>query len=174
MKKFLLVLLFSIYSFGSDFNIELTNYTLVANSTINIPNTNFGVRGSYLYNDEDGKNDYYSFGFQAQGANSLDNYNSKLAIFIDYDHTKDNSALPIGIGIFNKKFGSDEYPLSMKASIGYAPAVLSFDKANKFWKGDIRVGIQPIQNARVLVGYRTINFNKNYQSVVYFGVGFIF
>jgi len=175
MKKILLPFLLAGSIFANDLNIEITNYSLALNTEITIPkNPNYAVRGTYLYNDKPNQNNYFSIGFQAQGENALDQYNSKLAIFIDFDHTKDNGALPIGISLFNKNFGNTTYPLFGKMEVGYSPAVLSFDNATRFLKVKAEIGVKPIKNAKVFVGYRKIRFNENYQSLGYAGIGFIF
>ena len=175
MKKLLFSLLAISSIFASDLNLEITNETLAGNLNLNLPQyENFQMRGTYLYYDDENKNNYYSVGFGAIGENALDNYNSKLTIFIDYVHTKDNSALPIGIGIFNKNFGNFQHPLFAKAEIAYAPKVLSFDEATKFLKAKVELGIKPIKNAKLFIGYKTISFNKNYLSVGYAGIGFMF
>ena len=176
MKKILLPILVASSLVASDVNLEITNETLTANATINVKQ-NFGVRGDYLYNDNnDSKksSNYYSIGFQAEGKNALDDYNSKLAIFIDYSHTKNNSAIPIGVSVYNGNFGNLQYPLFAKAEVAYAPKVLSFSDANRFFKAKVELGIKPIENAKLFIGYRKISFNQNYQSVGYAGVGFVF
>jgi hypothetical protein len=172
MKKILLPILVASSLVASDVNLEITNETLMANATINIQQ-NFGVRGDYLYNDSE-KSNYYSIGFQVEGKNALDDYNSKLAIFIDYSHTKNNSAIPIGVSVYNGNFGNLQYPLFAKAEVAYAPKVLSFSDANRFFKAKVELGIKPIENAKLFIGYRKISFNQNYQSVGYAGVGFVF
>jgi len=172
MKKILLPILVTSSLLANDVNLEITNETLMANATINVEQ-NFGVRGDYLYNDSE-KSNYYSIGFQAQGENALDDYNSKLAIFIDYSHTKDNSAIPIGVSVYNDNFGNLQYPLFAKAEVAYAPKVLSFSDANRFFKAKVELGIKPIENAKLFIGYRKISFNQSYQSVGYAGIGFIF
>ena len=175
MKKLLLSLLAVSSIFASDVNLEITNETLAGNLNLNLPqDENFQIRGTYLYNDDTNKNNYYSIGFGAVGENALDNYNSKLTIFIDYEHTKDNSALPIGVGIVNNNFGNLQYPLFAKAEIAYAPQVLSFNDANRFLKTKIELGLKPIENAKLFIGYKTISFNTNYISVGYAGIGFMF
>jgi hypothetical protein len=172
MKKILLPILVASSLVASDVNLEITNETLMFNTTINIEQ-NFGVRGDYLYNDSK-KHNYYSIGFQAQGENALDDYNSRLAVFLDYSYTKNNSAIPIGISVYNENFGNLQYPLFAKAEVAYAPKVLSFSDANRCFKAKVELGIKPIENAKVFIGYRKISFNQSYQSVGYAGIGFVF
>jgi len=175
MKRLILPFLLASSIFANEANLEITNYTLTANTKISIPqNENFAIRASYLYNDKSDAHDYYSVGFQAEGENALDNYNSKLAIFIDFAHTKDNSALPIGITLFNDNFGNTNYPLFAKIETSYAPAVLSFNEADKFFRVKAEIGVKPIENAKLYIGYKKIDFTHNYESIGYVGVGFIF
>jgi hypothetical protein len=56
----------------------------------------------------------------------------------------------------------------------FAPKVLSFDDANRFSKIDAQIGIQPIENGELFVGYRNISFNHNYDSGIYGGIGYHF
>ena len=175
MKRLILPFLLASSIFANEANLEITNHSIEINTKISIPqNENFSFRGSYLYNDKTNKNNYFSAGIQAQGENALDSYNSKFAIFIDFDYTKNNSALPIGISLFNDNFGNTNYPLFAKIELAYAPSVLSFDNADKFYKIKTEIGVKPIENAKLFIGYKQTNFNTNYQAVGYIGVGFIF
>jgi len=175
MKKLLLPLVLGSALLASDIDIEISNNTIAGNANINIPqNQNFQLRGNYLYNANDGKSNYYSVGFGAIGDTPIDNYSSKISIFMDVDHTKDNTAIPLGISIFNDNFGGYKYPLFAKAEIAYAPDILSFDKANRELKTKVEIGVKPIENAKVFVGYKSINFNETYLSTGYAGIGFSF
>jgi hypothetical protein len=157
--------------FGSDFNIELTNKTLMLNTTIKFPfhDNKAGIRGDYLYNDDEKKSDYYiSLGGEIEGTIKQQN-NMKFSVFIDYSAIKDNSALPIGVGFLwnmNKKF--------VNVETAYAPQVLSFEDATRFLKAKIEIGIVPIDKVYILFGYRHISFNKVYQSIGYLGAGIVF
>lgn len=168
MKKKLLFLCSVAILNASDINLNITNDTLETNLKFDIPQ-NFSIRGNFLYNDK--KSNYYSAGFQANG---IIDYNTNLKIFIDYVSTKNNSAIPIGIGVFNDSFGNCQYPLFANAEVEYAPTVLSFRKAKRFLSSKVEFGITPIMNAKLFVGYRIISFNKNYGSSIYTGVGFKF
>ena len=169
MKKILLVLSSLAILNASDININITNDTLETNLKVDIPQ-NFSIRGDFLYNDK--TNNYYSAGFQANGLIYGDN--TKLKLFLDYVYTKNNSALPLGIGIFNDSFGEFTYPLFTNAEVEYAPTVLSFRDAKRFLSSRVEFGVSPIINAKLFVGYRIISFNKNYDSNIYAGIGFKF
>ena len=170
MKRWILLLLFITNMFGSDFNIELTNETLMFNTTIKHyiqDNNSVGLRGDYLYYDNENRSNYFNIGAEVEG--KLEFYNSKFSIFMDYSHIKNSSALPIGFGFLfpqNKKF--------VNVEVGYAPKVLSFDEADKFFKAKIELGIVPIKKVHLILGYRVITFKKNYQSNLYLGAGFSF
>ena len=173
MKKMLLPLLVSSL-FASDINLEISNHTLGVNVAYNLPtNESFQIKGDYLYDDESNKDNYFSIGFGAIGENALDDYNSKLSIFMSLEHTTDNTALPIGVGIFNDNFGNIDKPLFAKFEIAFAPSVLSFQDADKFFKTKIEFGVKPIENGKLFIGYKDISFTKNYLSTIYAGVGFI-
>jgi hypothetical protein len=175
IKKLVLPLMIGSALLAGDLNLEVSNKTLAGNINLDIPqNENFQVRGTYLYNDHTNKDNYYSVGIAAVGQTPIDNFNSQISIFIDFDHTTDNSAIPIGVSIFNNNIGNYQYPLFAKAEIAYAPDILSFDDADRELKGKFEIGIRPIDNAKAFIGYKAISFNHTYLSVGYAGIGFIF
>ncbi len=172
MKKKLLILSSLVILNASSINLNITNDTLETNLKVDIPQ-NFSIRGDALYNDK--KNNYYSVGFQANGVINPNYSNTKFKLFVDYVYTKKNSALPIGMGIYdNSLFSNSQYSLFANAEIEYAPTVLSFRDAKRFLSSRVEFGISPIQNAKLFVGYRIISFNHNYGSNIYGGVGFKF
>jgi len=175
IKKLLLPLTISGALFASDLNFEISNNTIAANTNLNLPqNENFQLRATYLYNANENKSNYSSIGLGAIGDTPIDDYNSKISIFIDIDHITDNTAIPIGFSIFNNNFGGYQYPFFAKAEIAYAPNILSFDKADREVKSKVEFGIKPIENAKAFIGYKSTNFNHNYLSVGYMGIGFSF
>jgi len=175
LKKLVLPLMIGSALMASDISMEITNNTLAGNVNLNIPqNENFQIRGTYLYNDHTDRHNYYSVGFAAIGQTPIDNYNSQISIFVDFDHTKDNTAIPIGISLFNNNIGTFQYPLFAKAEVAYAPAILSFDDAYRELKTKVEIGIKPIENAKAFIGYKSVSFNQNYISVGYAGIGFVF
>jgi len=175
MKRFILQLFIGSALLASDVNIEVSDNTIAGNLNLNIPqNENFQIRTTYLYNANDNKSNYSSIGIAAVGETPIDEYSSKISIFIDFDHTKDNSAIPFGIGISNDNFNLYSYPLFAKGEISYAPDILSFDKANRILTTKIEIGVKPIENAKIFIGYKSIDFNENYLSTGYGGIGFSF
>jgi len=177
MKKLMLSALVAASALMADnfVNMKLTNKTveLSAQALINIEN-NIYARGSFLYNDDDDKNNFYSVGVKGEGnLIGVDLDYVKFSLIIDFVHTKDNSAAPIGIGV-SAIVPDVEIPTFIRGEYEFAPQILSFDEADRFSRVYIEGGVQPIQNAEVFVGYRNISFNKNYNSAFYVGAGYNF
>jgi hypothetical protein len=173
MKK-LILFIFTVFVFAENFvNLKLTNKTLeISAQYIVLPQNNIYLRGSYLYHDD--KDDFYSIGVKGEGnliGSDIDNL--KFSLMIDFVHTTNNSALPIGFGA-NYMIKNFNMPVIIRGEFEYAPEVLSFDKADKFTRFLGEAAIQPITNGEIFVGYRYISFNENYNSSFYAGVGFVF
>jgi len=157
----------------NDLGLKLTNDTLAVYTQVKVAPKNIFVKAEYLYNDTENKNNFYLVGMKAEGNLREDDSNLKFSVLVDFVHTKDNSALPIGIG-FYKFIDTLKIPAFIQAEGEYAPKVLSFDYADRFSKVDVSIGIKPIENAKIFVGYRNISFNHNYDSSGYGGVAFSF
>ena len=175
MKKLLLALLVVGTLFAqNNVNIQISNDTLGIEAQGQITQNNIFARGFFLYNDESGRYNFYSLGVKAEGhLIGVDAQNIKFALIADFVHTKDNSAIPLGIGAFGY-IPNIQYPVFVKGEYEFAPKILSFDDADRFSKVDIRVGIQPIENGELFLGYRNISFNHNYKSGLYLGLGYNF
>jgi len=177
MKKILISALIlgsvGLWANNNEVGLKITNDTLAAYTQVKVTPNNIFVRGEYLYNDTDNKNNFYLAGIKAEGNLIENDSNLKFSIFIDFAHTKDNSALPIGIGIL-KYVNNFQIPVFVQAEGEYAPKVLSFNDAERFSRVDAFIGINPIENAKIFVGYRNLSFNHNYDSSIYGGVGFSF
>jgi len=175
MKKFLLSAAFVALAFGENIaNIQITNDTLAFYAQGSVTNNNIYLRGMFLYDDEENKNNFYSVGLKGEGnLIGADYTNLKFSLIVDFVHTKKNSALPLGIGVFGY-IPNLQYPVFVRGEYEFAPKVLSFDDANRFSKIDAQIGIQPIENGELFVGYRNISFNHNYDSGIYGGIGYHF
>ncbi|NPA11140.1 MAG: hypothetical protein GXO62_02745 [Epsilonproteobacteria bacterium] len=176
MKKYILGLMSAAMLYAGNFvNFEITNSTLGANLQVGL-NQYSGVyaRGGYLYNDNDNRDDFYYAGIKAEGQLvGVSCANVTFSLITDYVHTTDNSAVAIGFGAFSFIRGF-AMPLFARAEYEYAPKILSFDDADRFSRVRAEVGLRPIENGEFYVGYRNISFNKNYNSAVYFGLGYNF
>ena len=175
MKKLLSIITYISLSFAGNYaNVQISNETLGVYAQAKITQNNIYARGFFLYNDNENKNNFYSIGLKGEGnLIGIDVPNIKFSIILDLVHTKNNTALPVGLGAFGY-IPNIEYPVFLRGEIEYAPKILSFDDADRFSRGDVQVGIQPIENGEVFIGYRNISFNHNYNSVVYGGLGYHF
>ena len=177
MKKLLATLFFGSLLFAQNINLNLqiTNSTIAGYvETPIVVEENVKIRGMYLYNDNKNKNNFYFAGIKAEG-NLIGSCcsNVKFSILTDFVHTKSNSAIALGFGVFSF-IPHFEFPVFVRAEAEYAPKVLSFDDADRFSKIDAQIGYAPITNAEIFLGYRSISFNHNYNSAVYFGIGYNF
>jgi hypothetical protein len=170
-------LLFSIITAGSLFagnfiNLQITNDTLMTEGQFNIAYEQpFYARGGFLLNSD--KSNFYYVGIKSEGQAVGVDLPLKFSLILDFAHTKNNSAIPIGIGA-SGYLQQVSIPVFVRGEFEYAPKVLSFDDANKFVKFKIEMGTQFIENGEVFVGYRNISFENNYNSNVYGGIGFSF
>ena len=175
MKKTLLIALMGGFLFAqNNVNLQISNDTLGIYAQGQITQNNIYARGFFLYNDESHKNNFFSLGVKAEGnLIGTDIENVKFSLLADFVHTKDNSALPLGVGVFSY-IPNVRYPVFVRGEYEYAPKILSFDDADRFSRADIQIGIQPIENGEIFIGYRHISFNKNYKSGMYVGLGYEF
>ncbi|WP_457564866.1 hypothetical protein [Caminibacter sp.] len=175
MKKLLTATLFAGVLFAqNNVNIQISNETLGIYAQGKITQNNIYARGFFLYNDEDGKHNFYMAGVKAEGnLIGAELQNIKFSLIADFVHTKDNSAIPLGIGAFGY-IPNLQYPVFVRGEYEFAPKILSFDDADRFSRFDAQIGIQPIENGEIFVGYRNISFNHNYKSGLYVGLGYNF
>jgi len=177
MKKILISVLMlgsvGLWADNNEIGLKITNDTLAAYTQVKVTPNNIFARGEFLYNDNANKHNFYLAGIKAEGNLIEDDSNLRFSVFIDFVGTKNNSALPIGIGVL-KYINNFQIPVFVQAEGEYAPKVLSFDDNDRFSRVDASIGIKPIENAKIFVGYRNISFNHNYDSSVYGGVAFSF
>jgi hypothetical protein len=175
MKKILTVAAIALAAFADNYaGVQITNDTLAVNAKVQVAPNNIYARGAFLYNDRDGYNNFYSVGVQGEGnLIGVNLQNVKFSLIVDFVHTKDNSAIPLGVGVFGY-IPNIDYPVFVRAEAEYAPKILSFDDADRFSRFDVQTGVQPIENGELFVGYRNISFNHNYDSGFYAGIGYHF
>ena len=173
MKKLILSALIAGSLFAENFiNLQLTNETIMLEGQYQVSYTQpFYVRGGYLINSD--KDNFYYAGIKSEGQVIGVDVPVKFSLFLDGVKTKDNSALPIGVGV-SSYLQQVSIPIFIRGEFEFAPKVLSFQEANRFSKGKVEVGVRFIENGEAFIGYRNINFNKNYDSSVYGGIGFAF
>jgi hypothetical protein len=173
MKKLLLSAIAAGSLFAGNFiNLQITNDTLMTEGQINIVEGQpFYARGGFLLNSD--KSNFYYIGIKSEGQAVGVDLPLKFALILDFAHTKDNSALPIGLGAsgYLQQFS---IPVFVRGEFEYAPKVLSFDDADKFVKFKAEIGTQFIENGELFVGYRNISYDGNYDNSLYGGIGFSF
>jgi len=173
MKKILLILT-SLILYAHNLSIELTNSTFLVGGEFKIPNQNVKLRGDFIYNDNKNKHNFFSVGIKAEGLLiGTDSQNIIFDMLIDVVHIKDNTAIPLGAGIFGY-VPNISLPFYFKIEEEYAPKVLSFKDAYRFNRFDIQIGYYPIYNGKIFIGYRSISFNTNYNNSMYAGIGIDF
>ncbi len=175
MKKIIAVAVFAGALFAqNNMNVQISNDTLGVYAQGRITPNNIYARGFFLYNDTDHVHNFYSLGIKGEGNLIGANIqNIKFSLIADFVHTKNNSAIPLGIGAFGY-IPNLQYPVFLRGEFEFAPKILSFDDADRFSRFDAQIGIQPIENGELFVGYRNISFNHNYKSGMYVGLGYSF
>jgi len=177
MKKILMSLVaagVSLFAQNTNVNLQISNSTIGVYAESGIIQNNIKARGFYFYNDNSNKNNFYLAGIKAEGnLIGVDIQNIKFSLISDFVHTKDNSAVAVGFGVFSY-IPNINLPIFIRAEAEYAPKVLSFDDADRFSRIDTQIGYAPITNAEIFVGYRNLSFNHNYNSDIYAGVGYSF
>ena len=177
MKKALFILIAAgvgLFAQNTNVNLQITNSTIGVYAESGITQNNIKARGFYLYNDNSNKNNFYLAGIKAEGKLiGMNVENMKFSVIADFVHTKNNSAIPLGFGVFSY-IPNISLPIFVEMEAEYAPKILSFDDANRFSRVDAKIGYVPIVNAKIFAGYRDISFNHNYNSVVYAGLGYSF
>ncbi|QSZ41320.1 hypothetical protein GJV85_04100 [Sulfurimonas aquatica] len=98
-----------------------------------------------------------------------------LGMGAKYKYTKDFSALPLGLELGYKIPATDLVPMSINGALYYAPKVLCFENGKDFTSYRIYYDVEPIENAIITLGYRSLNLTQNtggsfnYNSSWYFG-----
>ena len=175
MKKTISIIALGVLAFAGNYaGLQITNDTLTVTGQAKITQNNIYARGMFLYNDDDNKENFFLVGVKGEGnLIGADIQNVKFSLLVDFVHTEDNSALPVGIGAFGY-IPDLKYPVFVRGEYEYAPKILSFDDADRFSRFDVQTGIQPIENGEIFIGYRHISFNHNYDAGFYAGMGYHF
>jgi len=153
------------------------------------PNTMF-IGGKFLNADDSHSSDsltslesYYELNFLIM--REIGHYGVSFGMGMKLNYTqigsKEFSSLPLGIE-FAYQFPTPKViPISLNASLYYAPEVLSFADSTDYLEYRVHFDIELIKNAGITLGYRSINISSgtgigsvNYNSSAYFGfqVGF--
>jgi hypothetical protein len=105
-----------------------------------------------------------------------------IGLGVKVNHTENFTSIPLGVeaGLTLPTGGS--IPVSVGASIYYAPEVLAMQDAKDFLEYRVHVDVEVIQNGMITVGYRNIDLQYdvansetvNYNSSGYIGFKFAF
>ena len=173
MKKTLLSFLIVGSLFAEDFiNLQISDKTLMFEGQYKIiSQKSFYFRGGYLVNYKNANFAYVGIKAESKIIETI--FPTKFSIFLDFVSTKNNSAIPIGIGM-DSYIGGISVPFFVRGEVEYAPKFLSFKKANKFIKCKVETVARFVKDIETFLGYRIISFDKNYNSALYLGVGFYF
>ncbi len=173
MKKLLLSVVVVGSLFANNFiNLQITNSTIMAEAqTLVSHNKPFYVKAGFLAHAD--KSNFYYAGIKSEGQIIGVDVPATFSLFIDAVHTKNNTAIPMGVG-FSTYLDKYTIPIFVRGEYEYAPKILSFDDANRFSKYKGELGIRFIENGEIFAGYRHISFDKVYNSAIYVGIGLSF
>jgi len=103
----------------------------------------------------------------------------KLGLGIKGEHTTFDglsyNAIPIGVEAELRLPLNTPFPFYLGGALYYAPSPLCFSDADSYFESRIHLDAEPIDNARIEVGYRKIdtdvkNRNVTYNDAWYFGM----
>ncbi|MEN4044731.1 YfaZ family protein [Sulfurimonas sp. NW15] len=104
-----------------------------------------------------------------------------VGLGIKANYTKDYRTLPLGIVFEYALPSATVVPMALHADVYYAPKVLSFDKANKYFEYRVECDAEVIDHGHVVLGYRHIRTdyddlrgNFTYNASGYIGFKFEF
>jgi hypothetical protein len=169
--------------------ININNEDLELNANLDIGQFNDNVEPETMYVgvkflDADNSNRVnddalYEVGFlmkKAMGESGL-----KVGLGVKANYTKDYTTLPLGI-VFDYALPMKTIvPMSFGADIYYAPKVLAFNDANKYFEYRLEYDAEVIDHGHVVIGYRHIKTdyddvrgNFTYNASAYVGFNFEF
>ncbi len=135
------------------------------------PGTTF-VGAKFLNGSEEHSdiNDISSF-YEINFLKTKDIPNSGLALGLgvkaNYNKVGSNKfvSVPLGLEGIYKIPKSNVVPITINASVYYAPEVLSLEDANEFIEYGVNVRFEVIENGLIVLGYRNINTNYKVNNV---------
>lgn len=104
-----------------------------------------------------------------------------VGLGVKANYTKDYTTLPLGITFEYGLPAGKAIPMALRANVFYAPKVLSFQDAEKYFEYRLEYDAEVIEHGHVIVGYRHIRTDYNdyrgsyiYNASAYVGFNFEF
>ncbi|WP_457749259.1 YfaZ family outer membrane protein [Sulfurimonas sp.] len=104
-----------------------------------------------------------------------------VGLSVKANYTKDYASLPLGITFEYGLPSVTVVPMSLHADVYYAPKVLAFKNADKYFEYRVEYDAEVIEHGYVIVGYRHITTDYNdvrgnftYNASAYIGFNFEF
>ena len=190
LKKITLMTVSAVAAFAlNSAGININNEDLELNANLDIGQFNENVAPETMYVgikflDADNSNrvndeSLYEIGFlmkKAMGESGL-----KVGLGVKANYTKDYTTLPLGIVFDYALPFKTIVPMSVGADVYYAPKVLSFSDANKYFEYRLEYDAEVIDHGHVVIGYRHIKTdyddirgNFTYNASAYVGFNFEF
>lgn len=95
----------------------------------------------------------------------------KLGFGVKGEYTKidgqNYAAVPLGVEAELQLPINTPFPFYLNGAFYYAPSILAFKSADSYTETRIGLDVEPIQNARIGVGYRTIDTDLKTRNVTY-------
>ncbi len=105
----------------------------------------------------------------------------KVGLGVKANYTKDYVSLPLGMTFEYELPSVTVVPMSLRADVYYAPKVLAFDNANKYFEYRVEYDAEVIEHGHVILGYRHITTDYDdvrgdftYNASAYIGFNFEF
>ncbi len=165
LKKITLVTVSAVAALAmnsASININNEDLELSANLDIGQFNENvepetmfFGARYLDADNSDRGNNNpLFEVNFLRQ--KEIPRTSLSIGLGVKLNYTKDYRTLPLGIDVTYRLPSTTVIPISVHANVYYAPKVLSFDNASKYFENRVECDIELIDNGHIIVGYRNI------------------
>ena len=195
LKKLSLVAVSAVSAFAMhSAEININNKDLELSAKMDVGQFNYNVEPStmfigakYLNADEDnsdinsGIEAYYELNFLMQ--QEINNSGLSIGMGVKANHTENFTSIPLGLEASYELPKSTFVPISIGASVYYAPEVLAMEDAKNFLEYRAGVDVEVIKNGRIIFGVRVLDTNYeinnktknvNYNKSAYMGFKFSF
>jgi len=185
LKKITLLVASAVAAFAmNSAGININNNDLELNANLDIGQFNQNVEPGTMFAgvrflDVGNYDSLYELSFLMKREMGTSGLNVGLGV--KANHTKDYTTLPLGITFEYGLPAVTIVPMALRADAFYAPKVLSFESADKYFEYRLEYDAEVIKHGHVIVGYRHIRTDYNdgrdnftYNSSGYVGFNFEF